>query len=203
MADLETKFDKILRRAVDEDAGGPEFLPGIHALPLVPRQVRLLPNLWRAWSKIEKPLVDVFKALATGKASWPLLLHGAPGAGKTCAALAMADIVATATYTSSEDLCDSIMGRGHLEAGTLWDRINSKDLVVLDELGCRSNVGDLEYTSVKRVLDIRETKHHRTLIAISNVAPDTLIDLYDRRIFSRLTAGTVYEMEASDRRQER
>ena len=195
------RFDKILQRAFAEEAGEPEPRPGLCQLPLVPRSVRLLPALHRRLSKVERPLLDLFERLVTGAAPWPLLLHGAPGSGKTCAAVALADIARTAAYLTVEDLCDAVMGR-RADADP-WGAIEGKNLIVLDELGCRQKVGDLEYTAVKRVLDIRETQHGRLLVAISNVSPESLVQLYDRRIGSRLTCGTVYELTGPDRRRER
>ena len=60
--------------------------------------------------------------------------------------LALCDISRTAFYVTVEELCDSVVGKGRIESEMLWQRIEEKDLIVLDELGCRSNVGDLEYS---------------------------------------------------------
>ena len=168
---------------------------------MIPRNVRLLPEVPRRWSAVEKTLVDALRPVVTGSAPWPVLLTGAPGSGKTSAGLALCDIAKTALYVTVEELLDAVTGRSQLDAATLWDRVEQKDLVVIDELGCRSNVTDLEYSAVKRVLDIRETLHVRCLVAIANVDADHLVDLYDRRIHSRLTCGLVYRMRAGDRRR--
>ncbi len=165
--------------------------------------MRLLPDLYRAWSRVDAKLVAVLRDLAVGKRPWPLLIHGAPGTGKTCAGLCLADVVETASYYTVEEVCDAVMGRGGTDVADLWRKIETKALVVLDELGTRERVGDLEYSSVKRVLDVRETKHHRCLVAISNVPPDALVELYDRRVYSRLTCGTVYHLAGPDRRFQR
>ncbi len=198
---MENLYDKILRHASAEEAATPAREPGLHPLAMIPRDVRLLPEVPRRWSAVEKPLVDALRAVVTGSAPWPVLLSGAPGSGKTCAGLALCDIAKTAFYVTVEEMLDAVMGRGRLDQVQLWERIAEKDLVVLDELGCRSSVSDLEYSAVKRVLDIRETMHTRCLVAISNAEPDGLLALYDRRIHSRLTCGLVYRMQAGDRRR--
>lgn len=193
-------FDKILQHAFDDERTMTAPKPGLHSLAMIPRNVRLLPELQRRWSEIEKPLVEALRPIVTGAAPWPVLLTGAPGSGKTCAGLALCDIAETAFYVTVEELCDAVIGKGRIEPEVFWQKIEEKDLVVLDELGCRSNVGDLEYSAVKRLVDIRETRHNRCLIAISNVDPADLVKLYDRRIHSRLTCGLVYQMRGSDRR---
>lgn len=197
------KFGEILQHAFAEETDQPAPTPGLRPLSIVKRDVRLLPELQRRWSAVEKPLVEALRPVVTGSAPWPVLLTGAPGAGKTCVGLALCDIARTALYLTVEELCDAVMGKGRLDAAAFWAKIEEKDLIVLDELGCRSNVGDLEYTCVKRLLDIRETRHNRCLVAISNVDAKALVDLYDRRIHSRLTCGLVYEMQAGDRRATR
>lgn len=199
---MENLFDKILQHAsATEEAAGAVSAPGLRPLAMIPRNIRLLPEVPRRWSAVEKPLVDALRPVVTGSAPWPVLLVGAPGSGKTSASLALCDISRTAFYLTVDELLDTVMGHGRLGQAQLWERIEQKDLVVLDELGCRSNVSDLEYSAVKRVLDIRETMHARCLVAISNVEPDHLVKLYDRRIHSRLTCGLVYRMQGGDRRR--
>lgn len=197
---MENLFDKILQHASAEETAEPAKTPGLHPLAIVKRDVRLLPELQRRWSQVEKPLVDALRPVVTGSASWPVLLTGAPGAGKTCAGLALCDISKTALFITVDELCDIVVGKGRIDSETLWQKVTEKDLVVLDELGCRSNVGDLEYSAVKRFLDIREARRNRCLIAISNVDAEHLTNLYDKRIHSRLTCGLVYQMRSSDRR---
>ncbi|MGI6417426.1 MAG: AAA family ATPase [Thermoguttaceae bacterium] len=197
---MENLFNKILSHASAEEKATPAKTPGLRPLALMPRTVRLLPEVPRRWSAVEEQLVNALRPVVTGSAPWPVLLTGAPGSGKTSAGLALCDISRTAIYLTVEELLDAVMGRGRLEQAELWKRIEEKDLVVLDELGCRSTLTDLEYSAVKRVLDIRETLHARCLVAIANVEPDHLVKLYDRRIHSRLTCGLVYQMKQGDRR---
>ena len=127
--------------------------------------------------------------------------HGGVGAGKTYAALCLADFADSAAYYSVVDLCDIIMQESPGEVAAMWGKIADKELVILDEIGTRMRVGDLEYGIVKRVLDIREFYAGSVGIYISNVSPDSLKDLYDSRIVSRLGAGSVFQLDGPDRRR--
>lgn len=79
----------------------------------------------------------------------------------------------------------------------IWERIATAPLVVLDEIGCREKVTDAHYEIVKRAIDLRWGK---PLVAISNIDLAELSPIYDDRIVSRLGAGTIFELNAADRR---
>ena len=77
-----------------------------------------------------------------------------------------------------------------------------KELAILDELGTRNRVTDIEYSVVKRFADLREQQNARAAIYISNLAPGEIgSNLYDGRIVSRLTCGTWFELKGNDRRR--
>jgi hypothetical protein len=80
---------------------------------------------------------------------------------------------------------------------TIWTRLQDAPLVVLDEPGCRTQVNDFHYETVKRVIDCR---YGLPLIVISNHGLDEIARLYDDRVASRLAAGTVVKLEGADRR---
>jgi len=140
-------------------------------------------------------LCELFAKLAAGDAPWPLLIHGPVGSGKSFAALCFADLIPSARYSTLETLCNSIM------AGDPMPWRDAGELLVVDELGERSKVGDLHYTALKNTLDYREWHHRRVAIYVSNLSPADLCNLFDDRIASRLTAGSVFKLEAADRRQ--
>ena len=146
--------------------------------------------------RVDQALHDLFYKVAIGAAPWPLFIHGGVGAGKTRAALCFCDAVYDAGYYTAEELADSIMGEGFPE-------LDRHPLLVLDELGERTKVGDLGRTAVKRTLDERERYNNSVAIYISNFPPEELLDAYDGPIVSRLRAGTVFHLNAKDRRQER
>ena len=150
-------------------------------------------------NQVDRRLVDVFRRLVAGEAPWPLLLHGAVGTGKTRAALCLADFADTAAYHSVDSLADFVMQRQPGEVAWECERLASKALVILDELAQR-RTNDLTYSVVKRMLDEREFHAGNIAVYITNLEPPALADVYDDRIFSRLTAGTVFHLDGPDRR---
>lgn len=78
-----------------------------------------------------------------------------------------------------------------------WGWLSGRNLIVLDELGCRGLVSDHHYEAVKRLLDER---HGKPLIVIANTDLAGIERLYDDRVASRLSAGTVVSVAGKDRR---
>lgn len=160
---------------------------------------RLLLGLPRGMNQVDRRLVDVFRQLVAGEAPWPLLLHGAVGTGKTRAALCLADFADTAAYHSVDSLADFTMQRQPGEVAAEWERLAGKALVILDELAQR-RTNELTYSVVKRMLDEREFHAGNIAIYITNLEPAALAEVFDDRVFSRLTAGTVFHLNGPDRR---
>jgi DNA replication protein DnaC len=158
---------------------------------------------------VDKTLREALRATSFAEMPWPLFIHGPAGTGKTCAALCLLDHAGGAYFTVAslcQEVIDSQLGRLHWchegRSGTLWPymfwrKVRGEPLVVLDELGCRDNVSDHGYETIKQLLDERQG---RPLIAISNHSLQTLEKIYDDRIASRLAAGTVVELQGADRR---
>lgn len=147
-------------------------------------------------SQVKPSLRDKLRELASGERKWPLFLFGDTGAGKTSAALALADFCELAFYDELDTLCDSVMNH------TIdWDLIGWADLAILDEIGVRTKATDLHYTTVKSFWERRKRREQRT-IYISNIQPQGIADVFDDRIASRLLCGTVVELTGDDRRKE-
>lgn len=145
----------------------------------------------------------------TGKLPWPLFLHGPAGTGKTCTGLCLLDFAGGEFYTVA-GLCSTLIqaqqgrlewsheGRGgNLWPEQVWDRIAKAPLLVLDDLGGRDKVTDAHYETVKTAIDER---HGKPFVVTSNLSLKKISALYDERIFSRLSAGTVLHLEGQDRR---
>lgn len=158
---------------------------------------------------IDPGLRAVIRQLVSGETAWPLFLHGPPGLGKTCAALALLDH-AGGHYFTVAGLCEQLVaaangrltwnkeGRGgEIFPERLWQQIHASPLVVLDEIGCRDKVTDFQYEVTKRLVDERE---FRAMVAISNLGLSRLEQLYDARLVSRLARGKVVQLAGSDRR---
>ena len=78
----------------------------------------------------------------------------------------------------------------------VWEEWSSARLTVLDELGIREAVTSASYEVMAKAIDSRENK---PAVYISNLPLDGIKQVYDRRISSRLAAGTVITM-SGDRR---
>lgn len=180
-----------------------------------PRLVKV-PTERREIALVDAGLKNVFRSLVSGKSRWPLFLHGRPGTGKTCAALALLDHLFPwqQVYFTAAELTSAVMatfgtkepfdwtrfGRYRADVGSRDDSPDGKRgaaLVVIDELGIRSNVSDTHYECVQRVLDLRVGL---PLIVVSNHDIAGIGRIYDARIASRCESGTVVELAGRDRR---
>lgn len=178
----------------------------------VPLRMRRLPvaawltNKTRKLAAIHPDLRTVMRKMVLGESPWPLVITGAAGVGKTCAALCLLDH-AGGLYFTAQGLADEVLyaGKGQVQSPgglpvsqrQLWQEIAGTSLVVVDEVGTREKVSDWHYDCFKRVLDEREGK---PLVVLSNLALDAIVTLYDDRVTSRLAAGTVFTLQGSDRR---
>lgn len=193
----------ILRLASEPTAGTSALnakSSGLRPLRLIQSNRRLWPHLERNLHEVNTALQQTLNDLAVGKLPWPLLVYGPAGTGKTCAVLALADVCEIAAIWDADDWATFVIRKGD-ELDAELSRLAAKELLIVDEIGCRSTVGDLHYTSLKKLIDLRDRSENRAAIFISNLEPKNLIDLFDDRIYSRLTRGTVFELDGADRRQ--
>ena len=164
-----------------------------HYLEVRPPTPTVYVKMSRSGKRINPALLETFAKLVLGELPWPLFLHGDAGTGKTRAALYFCDCVESATYHTAEQIADAIMD-------SRFPDLTPYALIVLDELAERTKSSDLGYQAVKRVLDQRERHNHNAMVIVSNFAPDDLEEVYDGRIVSRLKAGTIFHLQAKDRR---
>lgn len=159
---------------------------------------------------IDAKLRTTLQNLLAGKETWPLALYGNAGSGKTCAALlALEWSGKTAYYTTLPRFCERVGDamHGRLETTTgyklqtedVWQEWCRVEIAVMDELGTRDKVSDHHYETLKNALDYREGL---ATIYISNLGRTQLAKDYDRRITSRLSAGTTATL-TGDRRLKR
>lgn len=132
--------------------------------------------------------------LAIGACDWPLYIWGSTGRGKTCAAIALANMTADSLYVGCEKLCEEVYNE-HI----WWQRLAECNLAIIDELGLRPAQDQRAYLAIKRAADLRE---HKQTIWISNHGPEALKRLFDDRIYSRLVCGTSIQLTGNDRRVE-
>ena len=175
----------------------------IPGLSLIEPSVRLQRQVRRSIDSVDPGLRSAFTGLYEGVTKWPLFLWGNIGVGKTCSALCFADRSYFAEYFTLSGLADDVMGKNTDPHEPRMDNIcrSSKHrLVILDEIGAREKIGDLERSILQQVLDARAAMGF-PLIAISNQPPNKMYELYGPRIASRLGAGTVYHLTGKDRRR--
>lgn len=180
--------------------------PGIQRLKLLKTPVvRVQKTVDRSMAAVDDRLRAVFRRLTAGQAKWPLLLHGSVGSGKTLAALSLCDYMLGFPYfTTAEDLTNNVYDL----SAYCWQRSKGIDedrtaLHVVDEVGVghpRSDPHMREYKAMKRFADNREHYAQRCAIYISNVDPDALKRVYDKRIANRITCGEVFELTGESRR---
>jgi len=197
--DMAAAVDLVLQRESGR-AGSDERL-GYQTLSLRPPERSIFRKVPRRLSDVNPKLLDLWKELVSARAPWPLYLHGPVGTGKTFAALAFSDLVRYAEFFTVEQLCNRVMKGEQPWEGRLY--YETVPLLILDELGEREKVTDLQYTSVKSTVDYREFHANRVAVYISNLAPEDLAGLFDDRIASRITAGSVFRLDGPDRRKAR
>lgn len=154
-------------------------------------------------------LGDCMRRCFDGESHWPLFIWGEPGSGKTCAGLLACDEYG-GLYVTLEDACDRIRlikkgeltwRNNHGRGGVLtekdgWTDWHTPPFAVIDEIGERES-SDFRTATFKKILDIRE---QLPTILISNLDLDGIQEMYDRRIRSRMGAGTIIET-SGDRRE--
>ncbi len=154
-------------------------------------------------------ITQAISDVGQGVSSWPLVLCGSVGSGKTFAAVALLDAVGGGCrYYSLAEMCDELIqanrgelywGSERITAGAFWADWRKRRCAVIDEIGARHNVSDFSYETLKRAIDERE-RVAAPLVCISNLSLSDIGALYDDRIASRLAAGTLVEIEGDDRR---
>ena len=179
--------------------------PEGHAAVLERRPMFRAPEKYRDVDQIDPGLRTVVQQLLRGDRPWPLFVHGQQGSGKSCAGLCLID-AAGGWFMTLPDLCSMLIaaGKGELQwqAGhkrtvkDIWSSWSAANVVVLDEVGTRQTVSDFQYETFRRAIDEREGK---PAVFIANVDLSAIGRLFDARIASRLSAGTIVQTEG-DRR---
>jgi DNA replication protein DnaC len=138
-------------------------------------------------------------------------MTGPVGTGKTCASLCLLDrcLFARRYYAAQRFVDDAAAAmRGELWSGDytvsmadFWRNWRNAEITVMDEMGSRSSrekVSDHHYETIKRAIDDR---HGKACIWISNLSLDQIAKVYDDRIASRLSEGTVIQFQGNDLRR--
>ena len=175
----------------------------------------------RELAAVPKAILETLERAEVGKTRWPLYIHGQPGNGKTCAALAISDHVERSEFFTFEQFTaktnDVKFGRATFTAGgqmnpegyrevtheinwtvQRWNQhLASAPLVLLDDVGTRDRSSEAAYEAFKGLLDSRDGK---PLIVTSNHDVSVMATIFDPRVFDRLASGTVVELVGTSRR---
>jgi DNA replication protein DnaC len=143
---------------------------------------------------------------------WPLVLLGEAGSGKTSACLLMLAAWGRGQsfYMTFDSWCDRIRfakcGELASDSGfsigepAAWRDWEWADFAVLDDIGTREKASDHVYEVLKRSLDRREDG--LPTVYTSNLKLDEIACLFDDRVASRLSAGTIVYLEGDQRQAE-
>lgn len=177
----------------------------------------------RRISEIDQELRKEIRGLVSGELPWPFFLTGAPGRGKSAAALCLADHVADSVYyrftrllkafewarsgeasverwmKRSTDAGDTqmVMRRESMKEWRFWDYLRLAPLVVIDDLATRGGYTEPQYD---QFYDLIEDRKMRPTMIVSNVSLTELGKIFDERIVSRLARGTIFTLTGRDRR---
>ncbi len=155
----------------------------------------MFPRVVREPARVPRRLQQALQGLLGGRLPWPAYVFGPAGVGKTCAALLVHDTVPEAFWADAELLAE----HAYEQASWPWRFASRANLVIVDEVGCRSRSSEREYLGVKRMAD----QCHRLgvpVLWVSNLTPEQLRQHFDDRVFSRLCCGTVIPVEGEDQR---
>ena len=130
-------------------------------------------------------------------AAWPLYIYGNPGSGKTCiAALIYERCTRRPMWSRADDFLLEYVDRGdHRKA--LQAKVRGTPCLFLDDLGVRPPTPPM----LQAIFDVLEMRKGRPVVIVSNHDLRKLSEIYDERIVSRLSAGTVLEIRGQDRRK--
>ena len=199
MADQDkTKLDKVGEWFGAVQIGDPSISPGRSKL----KCRKSNPNYHGpviSWDRMDKDLRDTMRELVRGNLDWPLFVYGKQGTGKSVSGQLLNSVVQGSIMKLMSFYEGSVFDEWY--KGSDWDQFNKAELVIIDEIGARTNsVNEYSYQALKRMLDEREQRSNRVGMYISNLGPKELAEMYDERIVSRLMAGTVHEYKGVDMR---
>lgn len=201
MEQLKAPWDDLVSSIEQDRITPPGFQPLRLLLAANDGAERIQPERDRSMVLVDSALRDVFRQLVRGRARWPLLLHGPPGVGKTMAVLCLCDYLLRPSFRTVDQLTQEVY---NLDA-YIWEVARAKRFVVVDEVGQGDATADKylrEYRALKRFCDCREQYANRCAIYVSNLGPDALERVYDKRIVDRITCGQVFELTGDSRRRD-
>ena len=165
-----------------------------------PAPVRRLPKGYEFadWSQVRQAdQVRQMMRAVQREAAWPLYIYGNPGSGKTCiAALIYEAFTRRPMWSRADDFLLEYVDRGDGRKA-LQAKVDGTPCLFLDDLGVRPPTPPM----LQAIFDVLEMRKGRPVVIVSNHDLRKLSEIYDERIVSRLSAGTVLEIRGQDRRK--
>ena len=150
------------------------------------------------WAQVRQgeQVLQLLKAVHAD-AAWPLYIYGNPGSGKTCiAALIYERCTRRPMWSRADDFLLEYVDRGDGRKA-LQAKVRGTPCLFLDDLGVRPPTPPM----LQAIFDVLEMRKGRPVVIVSNHDLRKLSEIYDERIVSRLSAGTVLEIRGQDRRK--
>lgn len=130
--------------------------------------------------------------------SWPLYIHGRPGVGKTSiAALIYSAWSLQPLWLRADTTLKEIAFANNEDAKTWRKRIKQAPCVFLDDLGVQSPTPQM----LVALFDLLEDRKGRPLVITGNHNMQSLSQIYEARIVSRLSAGAILWLDGNDHRK--
>ena len=150
------------------------------------------------WSQVRQAeQVQQMLRAVQREAAWPLYIYGNPGSGKTCiAALIYEAFTRRPMWSRADNFLLEYVDRGDGRKA-LQAKVEGTPCLFLDDLGVRPPTPPM----LQAIFDVLEMRKGRPVVIVSNHDLRKLSEIYDERIVSRLSAGTVLEIRGADRRR--
>jgi len=130
--------------------------------------------------------------------SWPLYIHGRPGVGKTSiAALVYSGWSIEPLWLRADTTLREIAFSSNEEVKQWRKRIKQAPCVFLDDLGVQSPTPQM----LVALFDLLEDRKGRPLVITGNHTLQSLLQIYEPRIVSRLSAGATLWLDGHDQRK--
>ena len=130
--------------------------------------------------------------------AWPLYIHGRPGVGKTSiAALLYASWNMQPVWLRADTLLREIAFSNNTEAQQIRKKLKGAKCVFLDDLGVQPPNPQM----LVALFDLLEDRKGQPLIITGNHNLQSLSQIYEARIVSRISAGAVLWLDGNDHRR--
>jgi DNA replication protein DnaC len=153
-------------------------------------------STWEAVDDADK--IKQFVRDVCARKSWPLYIHGRPGVGKTSvAALIYSAWTMQPLWLRADTTLREIAFSNNEDVRAWRKRIKQAPCVFLDDLGVQAPNPQM----LVALFDLLEDRKNRPLIITGNHNLQSLLQIYEPRIVSRLSAGATLWLDGNDQRK--